>query len=215
MCMSHFADLNQCDFWLWVYVKNVVCYERIENLADLKASITHLTHTPPICCGACRFALHISNGTRWREYRTTYALIISKMFVPWSSFFFFCIITVNAYFCLFAYKLLVKSLNSIVSFYLRMFLYLESSFGLSLDISMRTPSISIIWNYFFHSSNKIPLDHDCSAKISGHLKRSFKNIDFWNRKFNYNDHILCTHWIAFNKKTGGGFFCQGYLRGWQ
>lgn len=37
-------DLNPCDFWLWGYLKNVVYSGRIQNLADLKASITHHIH---------------------------------------------------------------------------------------------------------------------------------------------------------------------------
>ncbi|KMQ82897.1 transposable element tc3 transposase [Lasius niger] len=37
-------DLNPCDFWLWGYLKSVVYNGRIQNLADLKASITHHIH---------------------------------------------------------------------------------------------------------------------------------------------------------------------------
>ena len=38
------SDLNPCNFSLWGYLKNVVYSGRIQNLANLKASMTHHTH---------------------------------------------------------------------------------------------------------------------------------------------------------------------------
>ena len=85
------SDLNPRDFWLWGYLKNVVYSGHIQNLADLMANITHNIHCISIVTfrsvvkhanSHSHFALPFCSGTKRRAYRTTYTLIISKMFVP-------------------------------------------------------------------------------------------------------------------------------------
>ncbi|GBL93676.1 hypothetical protein AVEN_25661-1 [Araneus ventricosus] len=36
----HSPDLNPCDFWLWVFLKNHVCGGSMRTLPELKTSIT-------------------------------------------------------------------------------------------------------------------------------------------------------------------------------
>ncbi|GBN71924.1 hypothetical protein AVEN_250459-1 [Araneus ventricosus] len=63
-------DLNPCNFWLWGYLKDVLCGVPNANLTELKNSITQHIHniTTVICYGRWCSVLSAQRRKRWTAY---------------------------------------------------------------------------------------------------------------------------------------------------